>query len=90
VQPSGSGQADVKARVEQVARFLQHALRFLRRLELQEAFRADPGPALKQALKMKFRQAHAGRDLAQLGLAPGIAVQVADGLLDQLVIVGGH
>jgi len=54
--------------------------------ELQKLFRADPGPAPEQVLKMKFAQTQMRRRLRQRRLRQAIAVQKAERLLNQAII----
>ena len=86
VQPARAGKARLVGDGQQVAGLRQQGFDVLLGQVLQEALGADAHPAREQALEVVLAQRHALGHLAQGGLALVVRLQVADGLLDALVI----
>ncbi len=104
VQARGAGQAGIERRLEHAGIGGERPLGVRERDVLEKAFRADPGPALEDALEVERRQpgllGHRLErglllavldDVAERGRDPGVVGHVASGrgLLDQREM-GGH
>ena len=76
MQPSRTGQSDVKSAIEDICRIAEPLLRMLDREALEEIFRSDAHPTMKQAMEMRFAQTCSGGEVVQTWLLRMILVQM--------------